>query len=89
MDTTAKKEGIVAKIIEDRTAKVPSDWFLWSAIGCMSASALLKLAGQKHAALFIGQWVAPALLFGIYNKLVKIGGHDSTERITPSLDGTH
>lgn len=27
---------------------------------------------------FVGQWVAPLLLFGVYNKLVKIGGYDRT-----------
>jgi len=89
MDTTTKKEGVVAKAIEDQTAKVPSDWFLWSAIGCMAASALLKMAGQKHTALFVGQWVAPALLFGLYNKLVKIGGHDKTENGKSALGGLH
>jgi len=26
--------------------------------------------------LFIGQWAAPVLLMGVYNKLVKQQGHD-------------
>ena len=47
----------------------------------MAASLTLKILGQKHAALFIGQWAAPFLLFGIYNKLVKQEGHDNVNPI--------
>ena len=36
----------------------------------------LGLAGSKDESLFVGQWAAPLLLFGVYNKLVKIGGSD-------------
>jgi hypothetical protein len=76
---TKHKEGPVAKEIEEQTAKLPSDTFLWSAVGAMSVSLALKLAGKNHVALFIGQWAAPFLLFGIYNKLVKLQGHDKTD----------
>jgi hypothetical protein len=34
------------------------------------------LSGKKHASLFVGQWAAPFLLFGVYNKLVKVAGSD-------------
>ncbi|MEO5681760.1 MAG: hypothetical protein ABIQ88_03910 [Chitinophagaceae bacterium] len=73
------REGEVASAIEEQTAKLPSDVFLWTAIGAMAASATLKLAGKSHTALFVGQWVAPFLLFGIYNKLVKQQGHDKKD----------
>jgi hypothetical protein len=73
----ATKEGPVAKAIESKTAQLPSDLFLWSAISMMAVSAGLHVAGKKHAGLFVGQWVAPFLLFGIYNKLVKQSGHDA------------
>jgi len=69
-------EGSVAKGIEKQTAKIPSDVFLWAAVGSMAASLTLKIAGRKHDALFVGQWAAPFLLFGLYNKLVKVAGHD-------------
>jgi hypothetical protein len=36
-----------------------------------------KLSKKEHAALFVGQWAAPLLLLGIYNKLVKLHGSDS------------
>jgi hypothetical protein len=73
------KEGPVAKAIEQQTAKIPSDIFLWASLGSMAASLILKLSGKKHEALFIGQWASPFLLLGIYNKLVKQQGHDATE----------
>lgn len=74
-----KKEGMVAKTIEEQTAKLPSDTFLWASVTAMASSLTLKLFKQDHLALFIGQWAAPFLLLGIYNKLVKLEGHDSTE----------
>jgi hypothetical protein len=74
------KEGPVAKNIEEQTAKLPSDVFLWAGISAMAGSLTLKLFKKDHVALFVGQWVAPFLLFGIYNKLVKLEGHDKTDR---------
>jgi hypothetical protein len=71
-----RKEGPVARAIESQTAKLPSDTFLWAAVGSMAASLTLKLLGKNHTALFVGQWAAPFLLFGVYNKLVKVEGHD-------------
>jgi hypothetical protein len=69
-------EGTVARTIEQQTAKLPSDLFLWSAIGAIGASAVFQLMGKKHASLFVGDWVAPLLLFGVYNKIVKTQGSD-------------
>lgn len=71
------QEGQTASMIEEQTAKLPSDVFLWSAIGSMGASLTLKLLGKKDESLFIGQWAAPLLILGLYNKLVKLEGHDS------------
>ena len=70
------QEGKVARTIEDKTAKIPSDAYLWVAVATMGVSLTLKCLGKKHTALFVGQWVAPFLLFGIYNKIVKTEGHD-------------
>lgn len=71
-----KKEGKVARFIENQTAKLPSDVFLWASAGSMFTSLTLKVLKKDHISLFVGQWVAPFLLFGIYNKLVKQKGHD-------------
>ena len=70
------REGSLAKKIETETAKIPSDVFLWAAVGSMALSMSLQIAGKKNKSLFFGQWAAPFLLFVIYNKLVKQHGHD-------------
>jgi hypothetical protein len=75
-----KSEGKVATAIEQQTAKLPSDLFLWAALGSMAASLTLKIMAKKHTALFVGQWAAPFLLLGIYNKLVKLEGHDQENK---------
>ena len=69
-------EGTVARTIEQQTAKLPSDVFLWAAAGSIGVSALLQLMGKNKASLFVGQWVSPFLLFGVYNKIVKVAGSD-------------
>ena len=74
------KEGKVAKAIEDQTAKLPSDLFLWAALGSMGVSLTLKLMRKDDEALFVGQWPAPFLLLGLYNKLVKLEGSDKTDK---------
>jgi hypothetical protein len=73
------KEGPVAKAIEKQTAKLPSDAFLWISIGVMAASAVLQFTRKKHWSLFVGEWAAPLLIMGLYNKLVKVEGHDKLE----------
>lgn len=78
--TQDKREGKIARNIEEQTSKLPSDVFLWASIGAMGASLVLQFMKQKHVSLFIGQWAAPFLLFGIYNKLVKQQGHDKTDK---------
>lgn len=74
------KEGEVTKKIEKETSKLPSDLFLAASVTSMAASLALKLIGKQHTALFVGQWAAPFLLFGIYNKMVKLEGHDKTDK---------
>ena len=69
-------EGPVARTIEKQTSKLPSDLFLWAAGASIIASAVLQMRGEKKASLFVGQWVSPILLLGVYNKIVKVAGHD-------------
>jgi hypothetical protein len=69
-------EGTVARTIEQQTAKLPSDIYLWAAGGSIVTSAILQLTGKPKASLFVGQWVAPFLLLGVYNKIVKVAGSD-------------
>jgi hypothetical protein len=69
-------EGPVARTIEQETAKIPSDAYLWAALGSMGVSLVLQLSGKKEESLFVGQWAPSFLLLGVYNKLVKIAGSD-------------
>lgn len=79
-DPAEQTEGAVARTIEEQTAKLPSDLFLWAALGSMGVSAVLQLSGKQKTSLFVGQWVAPFLLLGVYNKIVKVAGSD---RLSP------
>lgn len=75
-EATQHSEGPVARTIEQQTAKLPSDVFLWAAIGAIGVSAFLEFTGNEEKSRFVGQWVSPFLLFGVYNKLVKVAGSD-------------
>jgi hypothetical protein len=67
-------EGPVAETIEQQTAKLPSDLFLWSGLGALVTAAAVFSTGRKNEALLIGQWAAPILIMGLYNKVVKLEG---------------
>lgn len=74
--TPAQREGPLARAIEQQTAKLPSDLFLWTAIGAMGLSLVYELSGKKKEGNFIAHWVPSLLIFGVYNKLVKLNGSD-------------
>ena len=74
------REGVVARSIEHYTAQLPSDAFLWAALGSIGVSLCLRMGGAKHDALFVGQWAPTFLLLGLYNKLVKVAGSDPQHR---------
>jgi hypothetical protein len=76
---TDHREGFLAKSIEEQTAKLPSDTFLWLALGSIATSLTLKISGRNKDALFVGQWAPTFLLLGVYNKLVKQLGSDRSE----------
>ncbi len=75
-ESVQHSEGVVARTIEEQTARLPSDVFLWAAVGAIGASAVLEFSGNHDKSRFVGQWVAPFLLLGVYNKLVKVAGSD-------------
>lgn len=66
--------------IESQTSKMPSSAYLGVALGAMATSAILKIVGKDDWALFVGQWPAPFLIMGIYNKMVKQHGSDFYSR---------
>lgn len=87
-DPSAQKEGPVARTIEQQTAKLPSDLFLWAAGASIVLSAASQLIGRRRGLLdlirparapfatFVGMWAPTFLLLGIYNKIVKVAGSD-------------
>ncbi len=70
------KEGPVAAAIEDYTARIPSDVYLWASLGSMAISATLKIMDREKDALFVGQWAPSFLMLGLYNKFVKMQGYE-------------
>jgi hypothetical protein len=71
------QEDQVTAAIEKYTSKAPSSLYLGLAIAAIAGSVSFKLAKKEHEALFVGQWVAPFLILGLYNKLVKQHGSDA------------
>jgi hypothetical protein len=87
---TQFREGKVARTIERATARMPSDIFLWGALAAMGLSLAAQLTGASRGmmdwrkparaplASFLGMWAPTLLLFGVYNKIVKVAGSDRT-----------
>lgn len=71
-------EDQVTGAIEKITSQVPSSVYLALALASMAVSVTFQLQKKQHTSLFIGQWAAPFLILGLYNKLVKIHGSDAT-----------
>lgn len=67
-------EGELARLIEQQTAKIPSHWFLAAALVAIGTSAALEASGRSRGSRFVGQWVAPLMIAGLYNKIVKTLG---------------
>ena len=71
------------KSLEKQTASIPSSAFLGLALASMAVALLAQSTGEGKWGNFIAQWVPSLLLIGVYNRLVKLEGHDHTDR------GTH
>lgn len=74
--TQTHREGKVAKMIEQETKYIPSDWFLWAALGSVAASWGLRAMDREKDSNFVATWAPTLLIFGLYNKLVKVHGSD-------------
>jgi hypothetical protein len=70
------REGPLARSIEQQTAKLPSDTWLWAALGSIGVSLFFQINGDERKANFVGHWAPTFLLLGLYNKLVKLHGSD-------------
>lgn len=74
--TPPRTEGPVAKAIERQTSKLPSDLFLWGALGFLGVAAIRNIRNRREEGQFLSQLGPTLLLLGVYNKLVKIAGSD-------------
>lgn len=74
------KEDVVTKTIESYTATIPSSAFLGVACAAMGAALAFQVLGRGKWGNFLAQWVPTWLLFGLYNKIVKVEGHDQFDR---------
>lgn len=75
-----KTEDQFTALLEAQSSSIPTSVFLGAAVASIIGSLSLKIAGKNDQALFVGQWAAPFLLLGIYNKMVKQHGSDATTR---------
>jgi hypothetical protein len=80
MTGSTHRESGLARPIEEATANLPSDTFLWLGWGSIVASLVLKLMGRDKDANFVGMWAPVFLIHGVYNKIVKVAGHDRYSR---------
>lgn len=71
-----RREGAVARAIERQTSRLPSDTFLWAALGSVGLSLGLQIMGKQKESSFVGLWAPTILILGLYNKVVKILGSD-------------
>lgn len=71
------QEDQVTALLERYSAKWPTSLFMGAAIASIIASLVLKRQRKHQDALFVGQWVAPFLIVGLYNKAVKQHGSDT------------
>ena len=53
MESSETKEDATTNAIEKQTIKIPSDVFLFTAIGTMAASLTLKCLGRSKDAAFV------------------------------------
>ncbi|HZI05449.1 MAG TPA: hypothetical protein VEZ71_15565 [Archangium sp.] len=67
-------EGSFTRLLEQQTAKIPSDFFLFASLCAMAFSLGAELVQRTRASRFVGMWVGPLLIMGVYNKMVKTFG---------------
>ncbi|HEV2276319.1 MAG TPA: hypothetical protein VGR96_19260 [Acidobacteriaceae bacterium] len=72
-----RSEDQATALMEHYSSQLPSSFYLGAALASMAGSLIMKAQGKNHMCLFIGQWAAPFLLLGIYNKMVKQHGSDA------------
>jgi hypothetical protein len=67
-------EGTETRLIEQQTARLPSDLFFFLALRAMGASLVLELSGRRPLSRFVGMWAPTLLTMGVHNMLVRTFG---------------
>jgi hypothetical protein len=80
MESPRPTEDEFTKTRESYTAAIPSSGYLAVAIAAMGLSLACQVAGRGKWGNFIAQWAPTWLIIGLYNKLVKLEGHDRYQR---------
>ena len=70
--------------IENTLAGIPANFWIVAALGSISLSLLLKMNDRRDDSRFIGDWVAPFLLLGVYTKLLKMQPEPSRSNLPAS-----
>jgi hypothetical protein len=73
-------EDSFTRSLERYTAPIPSSAYLAVALGAMGLSLLAQVTGRGKWGNFVAQWVPTWILFGVYNKLVKLEAHGRGDR---------
>lgn len=79
-DGHSQTEDQFTKTIEKYTAAIPSSGYLAIAAAAMVTSLMFQVVGKGKWGNFIAQWVPTWLIIGLYNKVVKLEGHDRSDR---------
>lgn len=69
-----RAEEAISGSIQNQIVKLPSDAFLWLALGSIGVSLGLQMMGRKDDALFVGEWAPTFALLGMFSKLLQISG---------------
>ncbi len=75
-ETKTMNTHTASEAINTASDKINSDWFLLGAIGSIVASLVLHQMDKKEEANFVGHWAPTFLAFGLYSKLLKMGGKE-------------
>ncbi len=66
------KTEVPNEVIEEQTKKIPNLAFMGAAVAAIFGSAALTASNKKNLGNFVGLWVPTILIFGLYNKIVKL-----------------
>lgn len=66
------KSELPNEVIEEQTKKIPNLVFLGLGLASIVGSAALTASRKKVLGNFVGLWVPTLLIFGLYNKVVKL-----------------